>query len=144
MSLRRRTVLIGLAVALVLFVAFEVGVRQITPDAVSYEIVTVNPVGPGRTQSGAITEPATIAKWRSAMTAQPGKRLSDAYFTAWWGTGCAFGTTVSGTVRFTWHGLPVEVASPAPGCAFMSSVLSSGGLPAPQIYYVDFEALLKG
>ncbi len=143
MSLRRRTVLIGLAVALVLFVAFEVGVRQITPDAMQYQIVTINLMGPTTTQSGTITDPATIAKWRAAMTAQPEKRLSDAYFTAWWGTGCSYGTTVSGTVSFTWHGLPVEVASPAPGCAFTWLQLSSGGLPDPQIYSVDFDTLLK-
>lgn len=139
----RRNGVIWLALALALFVAYEVGVRMVTPDAVQYEIVTVQPAGPGSTQSGTITDPATIAQWRAAMTAHPTKSLSDAYFSAWGGTGCSVGTVEHTTVRFTWHGLPVEVVSPGPGCALMSSEVWRGGLPDPQIYLVNFDTLPK-
>lgn len=137
---QRRRVALGMTMALALFVAFEVSVRLVTPDAVRYQIVTINPVGPGSTRSGTITDPATVMRWRAAMTAQPVERLSDAYFTAWWGNGCSYGTVEVATARFTWHGLPVETVSPGPGCAG-GTILSSGGLPSLQTYLVDFDAL---
>lgn len=137
---QRRMVTLGMAVALALFVAFEVSVRLVTPDAVQYQIVTINPVGPSSTRSGTITDPATVTRWRAAMTAHPIERLSDAYFTAWWGNGCSYGTVEVATARFTWHGLPVEAVLPGPGCA-SGTLLSSGGLPSLQTYLVDFDAL---
>lgn len=140
----RRNALIGLAVALALLVAFEVSIRQITPDAVQYQIVTYPLMGHERERTGVVTDPATIATWRAAVSAQSDKRLWDAYLSDWSGAGCSYGTITSGTLRFTWHGLPVEVASPGPGCAWVWLQVSSGGLPDPHLHLVDFQALLEG
>ena len=137
-----RTVWLAVGALLTLFVAFEVGVRLITPDAVQYRIQTINPDGTSFTRAGTITDPAVVARWSEAMTSQPAKSLFDAYNTAWFGTGCSHGTIEIATARFTWHGLPVEVMSPGPGCP-NGSMIWSGGVPDPETYWVDVDFLLQ-
>ncbi len=132
---RRRALAVVIALVVV-FVAFEVGVRLLPPDAVQYTIQTVNPNGPGSTVSGAITDPATVARWRAAMTARPRMSLKDSYIARWQGAGCSFGTYSFATYIFTWHGLPVEVVSPGPSCAGGYQV-SSGGIPDWNTYFID-------
>ncbi|MDE3228288.1 MAG: hypothetical protein KGO05_00275, partial [Chloroflexota bacterium] len=69
----RRGVWIGLAVALALLIAFEVGARLVTPDAVHYDIVVYNygvsqPITTTTfTTTGTYTSPAIVAMWRAAM-----------------------------------------------------------------------------
>lgn len=131
-----------LAVALALFVAFEVGVRLITPDAVGYTVESGGPISDPVTRTGIITDPATVARLRAALSSPAQTTsLKDAYLSAWAGDGCSYGSWSATTLRFTWRGLPVEVVSPGPGCAFEWSQLSSGGLPDPQLHLIDFGAL---
>ena len=132
---RRRT--LALTAALVVaFAAFEVGVRLLQPDTMRYTIQTFNPVGPGSTVSGTITDPAAIVYWRAAMTARPQMSLKDSYIARWQGAGCSVGTFSVATYRFTWHGLPVEVVSPGPSCAG-GYAISSGGIPDWNTYFID-------
>jgi hypothetical protein len=128
--------------ALALFVAFEVGIRFIPPDAVQYRIQTINNDGSGTTRAGTITDPRVVARWDAALRLQPAKSLFDAYTSAWFGTGCSYGTIEIATARFTWHGLPVEVVSPGPSCAGGDSMLWSGGVPDPMTYQMDTGSLL--
>ncbi|HEU0026682.1 MAG TPA: hypothetical protein VFQ25_06160 [Ktedonobacterales bacterium] len=134
--LTRRSALAIIASLVVAFVAFEVGVRLLQPDAVQYTIQTVNPNGPGSTISGTITDPATIARWRAAMTERPRMSLKDSYIARWQGVGCSVGTFSVATYRFTWHELPVEVVSPGPSCAG-GYAISSGGIPDWSTYFID-------
>lgn len=138
--MRRRGRMVWLAVGalLALFVAFEVGVRLVTPDAVEYHIQSGGPLSPATTQSGTITDTATLARLRELLAEpHPTSQLRDAYFAKWSGHGCSVGSWTTVTLRFTWHGLPVEVVSPGPGCAFEWSEVSRGGLPDPTLTFID-------
>lgn len=144
--MRWRTALIGLAVVLVLFVAFEVGVRMVTPDTVHYRIVSVNYLTIPETvqiQTGTLTNAAAIEKWRAGLVATPIESLWGSYLAALIGVHCNGGGSISATALFTWHGLPVEAASPGPDCAH-PMVISQGGLPDFYAYSVDYTALLNG
>src|SRR6185312_13075603 len=72
----KRATVVKIALALVAaFVVFEIGVRLVPPDAVHYTVQYSTDGGPVTTKTGAITNPATIAQWRAAMTATPSGRL---------------------------------------------------------------------
>ena len=133
----RRRILMAVAALVIAFVAFEVVVRLVPPDSVQYTIQTVSPSGPGSTISGTITDPATVARWRATVTAQPDKALISAYLERWQGAGCAGGIFLIATYRFTWRGFPMEVVSPGPSCAAGYQV-SSGGIPDWYTYTFDF------
>ena len=136
---RWRAMLIGFALAFVLFVTFEIGVRLVTPDAVQYETQSSINGGPVTIQSGTITDPATIAKWHAAMTAQPASRLLPTVYVHSWLKldTCAPLGYYAATYRFTWHGLPVEVVTPAPVCGYGWYEISSGGLLDVHAYLID-------
>lgn len=126
-----------IAALLALFVAFEVGVRLIEPDAVTYDIQTIEPAGPpGPHLHGEVTDPATIARWRAAITAHSGDTILHAYEERWQSAGCANGTEFVVTYTFTWHGLPVEDVTNGPSCAGGYEV-SHGGLPNWNLYLID-------
>lgn len=145
MTPRQRWLVFVVALAL-LFVAFEMGIRLITPDAVESTITFV----PCKVQSlctttmplsrsGRTTDPRTIAMYQ-ALLAPPNesKSLVASYLATWGGATCAPLTTYTVTLRFTWHGIPVEAASPGPGCDNGWSQVSSGGLPDLNMYTLDF------
>ncbi len=111
--LARHRALVGIAALVVVFAAFEVGVRLLPPDAMQYTVETVNPAGPGAAVSGTITGSVMVARWRAAMTAKPDELLIASYLAAA-GAACAGGTYSVATYTFTWHGLPVEVVSTGP------------------------------
>lgn len=143
---RRRRALIAVALALLLFAAFEVGIRLITPDAMEF---TLNFIPCHQSQLFCTTPPRRsfvttnqrmIAMYQALLappnTSQP---LAVAYLTAWKNVGCPPGPLTNyTTLRFTWHGIPVEAASPGPGCEAQWSQVSSGGLPDLNMYVLDF------
>ena len=126
-----RTLFVRIALLLVAaFAVFEIGVRLLPPDAVRYAAQETLNGEIVFTKSGTITNPATIARWRAAMTATPsGKFL--------WQQGgtCAPSGAYTATYVFLWHGLPIEVVSSLTGCRADYGI-SSGGIPDPRTYYV--------
>ena len=134
---RRRVLSIIAALALA-FVAFEVGVRLLPPDAVSYETQSSVNGGPVTVTSGTINDPSTVRRWYVAMMARPtGRSLLDLDIAHWQGRDtCAPLGYYAGAYRFTWHGLPVEVVSPGPTCAGDYQI-SSGGIPDWNTYVID-------
>lgn len=141
--LQRRGMVIALTLVFVLFAAFEVGVRTITPDAVQYETQSSINGGPIARHGGTITDPATVAKWRAAMTQHPASELlPTVYMHAWLKLdSCVPLGYYATTYRFTWHGLPVEVVEPAPTCGYGRYEISSGGLVDIHMYLIDIGTL---
>ncbi len=137
--LTRRRALTVLGALIVVFAAFEVGIRLLPPDAVSYEFQSSVNGGPVMTTSGVITDPATVARWRAAMTAHPSRRsLPNLSIAGWQGRNtCAPLGLYTARYRFTWHGLPVEVVSHAPGCGGGGYQVSSGGIPDWNTYLIN-------
>jgi hypothetical protein len=120
-----------------LFAVFEVSVRLAPANAVRYDIVVYTPAGPpGPHLQGVITDSATIARWRAAMTAHPLESFAQYTLRHIQGVTCAGGTMLEATYTFTWHGLPIEVVSGGIGCLSGFQV-SSGGLPDWNIYAPD-------
>jgi hypothetical protein len=70
------------------------------------------------------------------MTKRPKMSLKDSYIARAQGAGCSVGTFSVATYRFTWHGLPIEVVSPAPSCAGGYQI-SRGGMPDWNTYFID-------
>ena len=116
----------------VAFVAFEVGVRLVTPDAVRYTAVDQFHGTVYSSTSGTITDPATVAQWQADMTANP----SGKYVWQGWHSTCAGTDPYSYTYTFLWHGLPVEVVTQAPFCAGGLYQISSGGVTDPRAYLI--------
>ncbi|HEX8733021.1 MAG TPA: hypothetical protein VF725_13290 [Ktedonobacterales bacterium] len=135
MNIGRKRLLLAIVVLLCVFLGFEIGVRLLPADTVQYSIETINPAGPDTTVSGTVTNPATIARWRAAMTAQPNEPLIESYLARWQGVGCSSGTIYNASYNFTWHGLPVEVVSVVPSCLGGYQV-SSGGIPGWSAYII--------
>ncbi len=71
------------------------------------------------------------------MTEKPDGALADSYIARWQGVGCSYGTITFAMYTFTWHGAPVEVVSPAPGCAGGGYQVSSGGIPDWNVYLIN-------
>ena len=68
----RRVLVVAMALLLVAaFIALEIGVRLLPPDAVRYAAQQTTNGETVFTKSGTITDPATIARWRAAMTKTP-------------------------------------------------------------------------
>ncbi len=127
----RRALVVAMALLLVAaFIALEIGVRLLPPDAVRYAAQQTTNGETVFTKSGTITDPATIARWRAAMTKTP----SGIFLWQQGGT-CAPLGYYTATYVFLWHGLPIEVVSSLPGCGEQYEI-SSGGIPDPRTYYV--------
>jgi len=135
---RRKVILLvclGLVVALVLF---EIGVRLLPADAVQYEIQTYFNGDLVSRRAGTITDPATVARWRAAITAQPsGESLVGTVIAQQRGEIlCAgLGATIASYV-FLWHGLPIESVSALPTC-IARYMISRGGIPDLGTYLID-------
>jgi len=116
----------------VLFVAFEIGVRLVTPDELQYSVVQTTNGYTDFSFTRTITDPATVARWRAAMTATPsGQHI--------WQRGgdCAGGLTFYDiSYTFLWHGLPVETVNLLPSCAQRFEV-SRGGIPDLRSYSIS-------
>jgi len=131
----RRGLIVRLAIValIVLFVAFEIGVRLLPPDAVHYTTQVVAPTGQVfSSTSGTITDPAMVAHYRAAMTARPSGKY---VWQTWRQVSCGGFDPYSATYTFLWHGLPIEVVTRASRCADTYEI-SSGGFPDPRIYDV--------
>ena len=116
----------------VVFAAFEIGVRLVTPDEVQYTAVAQFDGTVYSSTSGTITDPATVARYRAAMTATP----SGKYVWQGWHSTCAGTDPFSYTYTFLWHSLPVEVVSQAPFCTGDQYQISSGGITDPRTYLI--------
>jgi hypothetical protein len=135
----RRAVIPLVCVALVAASALpEIGVRLLPADAVQYEIQTSFNGGPVITRTGTLTDPATVARWRSAVTAQPsGESLVGTLIAQQRaeimcsGSGGSFASYV-----FLWHGLPIESVSVLPTCV-ARYMISRGGIPDLGTYIID-------
>jgi len=125
----RLVVVLGL---IVLIVAFEIDVRQVTPDAVQYSVHWSINGGPIYSKDGTITNPVTVARWRATMTATP----SGKYIWQGRGSTCSMLTAYSISYVFLWHGFPVEVVSQAPDCGGEHYQISSGGITDPRTYFI--------
>jgi len=130
----RRSLIVRLIMLalIVLFAAFEIGVRLLPPDEVQYTAVAQFDGTVISSTSGTITDPATVARYRAAMTATP----SGKFVWQGWHSTCAGTDPFSYTYTFLWHGLPVEVVSQAPFCTGNQYQISSGGITDPRTYYI--------
>ncbi|HEX8981914.1 MAG TPA: hypothetical protein VF792_04020 [Ktedonobacterales bacterium] len=74
------------------------------------------------------------------MTEQPASELlPTVYLHAWLKLdSCATLGYFSATFRFTWHGLPLEVVTPAPACGYGWYEISSGGLMDVHAYLIPW------
>ncbi len=134
---RRRLIVMVCLLLVALFAVFEIGVRLLPPDSVRYETQLSTNGGPTIIRTGAITDPATIARLRAEATAQPsGHLLIGTLIGQWRGQDtCAPLSYYSATYVFLWHGVAIETFSSLPTCDEQYTV-SSGGLPDPRTYYV--------
>ncbi len=135
---RRRVITLACLLLVAAFVLFEIGVRLLPADAVQYEIQTSFNGGPVITRAGTITDPATVARWRAAMTVQPsGESLVGTMIAQQRREiTCAGLGSSSATYVFLWHGLPIESVSALPTC-IARYMISSGGITALGTYEID-------
>lgn len=133
---RRRVFVIMCLLVVGGFTVFEIGVRLLPPDTVRYEIQIATNGSPAITQTGTITDPATIARLRAEVTAKPsGQLLIGTLIGQWRGQDtCAPLSYYSATYVFLWHGVTIEAFSSLPTCDEQYAV-SSGGLPDPRTFY---------
>ncbi len=137
----RKTILLVCLVLGAAFFFFEVGVRLLPADAVQYEIQVSNNGGPAVTRTGVISNPATVARWRAAMTAgvegTSGHFLVSTLIAQWRvEITCVPLSYYSASYVFLWHGLPIESVSPVGTCD-EQYMISRGGLPDLQTHYVE-------
>ncbi|HEX8919153.1 MAG TPA: hypothetical protein VF898_11675 [Chloroflexota bacterium] len=128
-------VCLGLVAALVLF---EMGVRLLPADAVQYEIQTSFNGGPVITRTATLTDPATVARWRAAMTAQPsGESLVGTLIAQQRGeVMCSGSGGTFASYVFLWHGLPTESVSALPTC-IARYMIWRGSIPDLGTYVID-------
>lgn len=133
---RRRVFVIMCLLVVGGFAVFEIGVRLLPPDAVRYETQLSNNGGPAITQTGTITDPATIARLRAEATGKPSGQLliGTLIGQARGQEACAPLSYYSATYVFLWHGVTVESFSSLPTCDEQYAI-SSGGIPDPRTYY---------
>ena len=138
---RRKVILLICLALLAAFVLFEIGARLLPADAVQYEVQISTNGGPVITKTGAVTDPATVARWRAAMTAgiegTSGHPLVSTLIAQWRGDQmCAPLGSYSASYVFLWRGLPIESVSPVGTCD-EEYTISRGGLPDLRTYYVE-------
>jgi hypothetical protein len=134
---RRKAILLVCLALFAALVLFEIGVRLLPADAVQYEIQTYLNGDLVDTRAGTITDPATVARWRDAMIAQPsGESLVGTLIAQQRGEIVCTGlrATIASYV-FLWNGLPIESVSSLPACA--RYLISRGGIPDPETYFID-------
>ena len=119
------------------FAIFEIGVRLLPADAVRYEVQVSTNGGPVITKSGTITDPATVARWRAEVTANPASELRIGILIGQWREQytCSVLSYFGASYVFLWHGLPIESVSLLPVC-FERYQISSGGIVDPRTYNV--------
>lgn len=119
------------------FIIFEIGVRLLPADAVRYEVQVSTNGGPVTTRTGTITDPATVARWRAAVTAKPSGELLIGTLIGQWRRqyNCSVLSYSSASYVFLWHGLPIEAVSSLPVCTEPYAI-SSGGIFDPRTYYL--------
>ena len=135
---RRKVVLLVCLALVAALVLFEIGVRLLPADAVQYEIQEAADGGPVITGAGTITDPATVARWRAAITAQPsGESLVGTLIAQQRGEIMCSGSGGSfASYTFLWHGLPIESVSALPTC-IARYMISRGGIPDLGTYLID-------
>lgn len=133
---RRKAILLVCLALVAAFVLFELGVRLLPADAVRYQIQTYFNGDLVSTSAGTITDPATVARWRDAMTAQPSREsLVGTLIAQQRGEIVCTGLGGSAaTYVFLWHGLPIESVSPLPCVRY---VISRGGISDMGTYIID-------
>ena len=119
------------------FAIFEIGVRLLPADAVRYGVQVSTNGGPVTRETGAITDPATVARWRAAVTANPASELLIGLLIGLWREqySCSASGTFDASYDFLWHGLPIESATLLPVC-FERYQISSGGIFDPRTYNI--------
>lgn len=134
---RNLVILTTTLLLLALFIAFQISVRLLTPDTLSYHVSLSNNGETAVTQSGTITDQQTIAEWRTQMTRHPsGRLLIDTLNLPWQAPqSCAPLSVYSATYTFRWHGLPIEVVSTLPSCG-PEYMITSGGLPDLRTFFI--------
>ncbi len=137
-SNRRKAILLVCLALVAAFVLFELGVRLLPADAVQYKIQTSFNGGPVITKAGTITDPATVARWRAAVTAQPtGESLVGTLIAQQRGEIMCSGSGGSfASYVFLWHGLPIESVSALPTC-IARYMISRAGIPDMGTYIID-------
>ncbi len=132
----RRTLAGMVLLVVAVFVLFEVGVRLITPDAVRYDMQVTTNGGPAITQTGTITDPKIIARWRAEVTQTPSGQLLLGTLIREWREqdNCAPLSEFTASYVFLWHGIVIEAVSSLPVCT-EEYMISSGGLPDPRTYF---------
>lgn len=120
------------------FALFEIGVRLLPADAVRYEVQVSTNGGPVTTETGTIADPATVARWRAAVTANPASELRIGLLIGQWREqySCSYLSTFDALYVFLWHRLPIESASLLPVC-FERYQISSGGIFDPRTYNIQ-------
>ena len=134
----RKVILLVCLALVAAFVIFEIGVRLLPVDAVQYEIQVSNNGGPVITKIGTITDPATVARWRAAVTAEPsGQSLVGTLIAQQRGEiTCAPLSSAAASYIFLWHGWPIESVSTLPVCT-ETSMISRGGIPDLGTYNIE-------
>lgn len=119
------------------FAIFEIAVRLLPADAVRYEVQVSTNGGPITTKTGTITDPATVARWRAEVTANPASELRIGLLIGQWRKqySCSYLSTFDASYDFFWHGLPIESVSLLPVC-FERYQISSGGIIDPRTYNI--------
>ncbi len=134
---RRRALMTICLLLVAAFAVFEIGVRLLPADAVQYKIQVSNNGSPTITRTGTITDTATVARWRAAVTADPsGQFLVGVLIAQRRGEiTCAPLSYITASYVFLWHGLTVEAVSSLQTCDEQYTI-SRGGLPDLGAYYV--------
>ncbi len=120
---------------LALLVAFEVGVRVIQPDTLTYTANVPTSWPDYQYEHRVITDPRAVAGWYAAVNAHPHPLfqvnvLSSIFIHC---NGLIFADE-SYQFAFTWHGLPLETASTTETSCGPILWLTSGGLPSLRGY----------
>lgn len=138
--------LIAALALLALLLAFEVTVRLIQPDRMTYTATIAEGSAADPTYRHAhvtTTDPRVVAQWYAAVNADPIPFDQTNAFTFDFVhcNGMAY-SGQSYRFEFTWHGLPLETVTSSDwtNCGVVLWV-TSGGIPDPQAYRVP-EALL--
>jgi hypothetical protein len=125
-SHRMRRIALGMLALAILFALFEVAVRVIPPDQA--QIVETDDTG-ALVATRTITDARAIAHQRSLVDAHP---VWQANLLTQCGSVILPDDDV--TIRFYWHGLPLESASSNMSYCPAAHLVSSGGLLAPVRY----------
>jgi hypothetical protein len=128
---RRLIVVLAL---LAIVAAFEVGIRLIQPDSLTYTTKIDAGFGQYTSRYGTITDPRMVAQWHTLINATPLDQDNVFVSTFVYCNGMVFSDSYD--VEFSWHGLPIESVSSSNSSCGTVLWLSSGGLTDPRPYAV--------